>query len=100
MTNEQHLENISANMVIMREDVGVIKRGMYGDKENNVKGLIQRQDDDEKRLGTLESKVTFVSDKVNTLSKESISKKTVAAWVAGISSRIAAIGHTIKEYLK
>jgi hypothetical protein len=47
-----------------REDLAVIKRGVYGDKENKVKGLLERQDIDEKRMDGLDGKLEKVDRKL------------------------------------
>jgi hypothetical protein len=39
-----------------KRDLSVIKRGVYGDPENKVKGLIERQDSDEERIGKIEKR--------------------------------------------
>lgn len=45
-------EQRTFNKTIM-DEVRTIKRGMYGDSENGVKGLIQRQEEDEKQIKEL-----------------------------------------------
>jgi hypothetical protein len=37
-----------------REDLALIKRGVYGDPHNKVKGLLERQDKDERRIDKIE----------------------------------------------
>ncbi len=54
-------------MGAMNEELKRLNRGLYGDKDNQTKGLIERQQDDEKRLLDLEKRVadiekTFVKD--------------------------------------
>jgi hypothetical protein len=40
----------------MREDMAVLKRGVYGDKINGVRGLLERQDSDEERIDKIEKR--------------------------------------------
>lgn len=40
----------------MREDMATVKRGIYGDPSNKVRGLLERQDDDETRMDGLEAR--------------------------------------------
>jgi hypothetical protein len=47
----------------MREDMAVLKRGVYGDERNNVKGLLRRQDEDDDRLTAMEDRVETVERK-------------------------------------
>lgn len=80
------IRGMRGEMAVMKVSIEKIDRGVYGDKDNKTPGLIDRQDSDEKRIAVLE--------------KNMVSKKTVAAWVAGLSSIVATIGHTIKEFIK
>jgi len=41
----------------MRKDMAVLKRGVYGDPANRVRGLLDRQDADEKRMGDIEDRL-------------------------------------------
>ncbi len=70
---------IKGEMSEMKFSVEKIDRGVYGEKENDNPGLFGR---------------------VAAIEKNMVSKKTVAGWVAGLSSGIAAIGHAIKEFVK
>jgi hypothetical protein len=48
----------------MRGDMAVLKRGMYGDKDNRVKGLLERQDADEKRMDDIEDDLSKTKQKL------------------------------------
>lgn len=37
-----------------KQELGTIKRGVYGDEANGVKGLIERQNEDEERMDKME----------------------------------------------
>lgn len=87
------LMQISTDIHGMRSEMGEMKisinnidRAMYGDKPNKTPGMIDRQKADEERISALE--------------KNMVSKKTVAGWVAGLSSLVAGIGHAVKEFIK
>lgn len=80
------IHGMRGEMTHMKKSIDNIDRGVYGDKPNKIPGLIDRQNADEERIAALE--------------KNMVSKKTVYAWVAGLSSGVAAIGHTIKEFIK
>lgn len=47
-------------MGAMNEELKRLNRGLYGDKDNQTKGLIERQQDDEKRLLGLEIRVAEI----------------------------------------
>jgi len=89
---EGRIENIEEKMGsqlelmgAMNEELKRLNRGLYGDKDNQTKGLIERQQDDEKRLLDLEKRVadiekTFVKDisEIKDINKTSdIKKNTV-----------------------
>jgi hypothetical protein len=40
----------------VRDDMAVLKRGMYGDPVNKVRGLLERQDSDEERIDKIEKR--------------------------------------------
>lgn len=48
----------------MREDMATLKRGVYGDPANKVKGLLERQDADEKRMNGIDGKLEKVDRKL------------------------------------
>lgn len=54
MSLEQNVSYLVQAVDKLSAEVSTIKRGLYGDKENNVIGLIARQESDEKRLTLLE----------------------------------------------
>jgi hypothetical protein len=56
MTNDEIAKKIDEFQREMREDMSVIKRGVYGDKINGVKGLLERQDHDEERIDKIEKR--------------------------------------------
>lgn len=62
MLKEFILEQRSFNKEIL-DEVHTIRRGVYGDKINGVRGLIQRQDDDERRIDALETSVKSMRQK-------------------------------------
>lgn len=41
----------------MRDDMATLKRGVYGDPANKVKGLLQRQDDDDEWKEGIEDRI-------------------------------------------
>lgn len=84
---EQNLHNINQNMTILVDDVRKIKRGLYGDPDNKVLGLIDRQEIDEKRIVVLEGHI--VKDK-NTTKRIGIITGSAIALVEGI--------HQIKDW--
>lgn len=55
---------VEAFQVEMRNDMATLKRGVYGDKENQVKGLLERQDADEKRMNGIDGKLEKVDRKL------------------------------------
>lgn len=61
---ETSLEKQLDIMASMNEELKKITRGIYGDKENQTKGLIERQLDDEKKLLELEKRVGDLESKV------------------------------------
>lgn len=47
MSSQELLTKINEKIDHLTVEVNTIKRGVYGDENNNVKGLLQRQDVDE-----------------------------------------------------
>jgi len=50
------LDKILNKLDTIGDDVEDLKRGVHGDKVNKTKGLIDRQEEDEKRITALENK--------------------------------------------
>ena len=55
MTLEENMNYLVKSVDHLTAEVKTIKRGLYGDPENEVPGLIARQVQDEKRLDILEA---------------------------------------------
>lgn len=88
------LERIAAKLdehcEYTKAELSTIRRGVYGDPENKVPGLMDRQLEDEKRIGELESHNK----------KEDLQKKTIL-WVVGIVfTVIQAVGIAVWEFVK
>ena len=74
----------------VKTELATIKRGVYGDPDNKVPGLMDRQVEDERRITALEEEQK----------KQRIQKKT-AMWVLGIvATAVQAVGITIYEFIK
>lgn len=56
------LDSLHKKMDCVTTEIETVKRGIYGDEKNKVKGLLERQATDESRLHKLEQKQykTFV----------------------------------------
>lgn len=66
----------------MRDDMAVLKRGVYGDAANGVKGLIQRQNEDEAWRATIEARQDKTDRKLWKIGA------TMGAFVAGLDFAI------------
>ena len=55
MSIEENVSYLVKSFDALAIDVKTIKRGLYGDPDNKVIGLIERQDKDEIRLDALEA---------------------------------------------
>lgn len=81
-------EQIKLNYIIQKleaqdKKLDSIHRGVYGDPENKVLGLIDRQESDERRIKTLED------------------DKKKAIWIGtGFVAAMQAIGMTLWEFFK
>lgn len=61
---EKHILNtISAKIDHLTENVETIRRGVYGDKDNNVLGLIQRQEIDEQERKRMDGEINIIKNK-------------------------------------
>lgn len=49
----------------VHEDLKTIKRGIYGDEKNEVKGLIERQNADDEKIKRLHKRIDVVEKKQN-----------------------------------
>lgn len=80
---DEKLDQILTGMKDMAEEVHKIRRGMYGDPENNVDGLIRISANQDKRIRSLED------------------TRKKALWVGGSLLAIIEGGwHGLKEWLK
>ncbi len=52
-------------MSSINEEMKRISRGLYGDKDNQTKGLIERQREDEGRLADLERRIAEIEKGIN-----------------------------------
>lgn len=74
----------------VKEELATIKRGVYGDPENKVSGLMERQLEDERRISDLEEYNK----------KEQLQKKTIL-WVIGVMfTALQAAGIAVWEFVK
>lgn len=58
------LSDISKFMSSLDEELKRMNRGIYGDKDNQTKGLMDRQLEDEKRFSNLEKRVDAVYNRL------------------------------------
>ena len=87
MSLEQNVKYLVTAVEGLVVDVHTIKRGLYGDKDNGVHGLIDRQKADEDRLDNIE----------NHINREKLKKKWWAAALAFAVALIEGIVHFWKE---
>ena len=87
MSIEQNVKYLVTAVEGLVIDVHTIKRGIYGDKENGVHGLIDRQKADEERLDNLEAHIN----------KEKLKKKWLVAALAFVVALFEGIVHSWKE---
>lgn len=69
-----------------------VERGMYGDPENNVKGLIQRQDEDEANTNDIGVRLEKLEANKRTIVK-------AAGWLGGGSASALALWQMLKQYI-
>jgi hypothetical protein len=48
----------------MRDDMAVLKRGVYGDPANRIKGLLERQDEDDAWRDKIETRQDKLDNKI------------------------------------
>jgi hypothetical protein len=48
----------------MRDDMAVLKRGVYGDPKNRIKGLLERQDEDDAWRDKIEARQDKLDNKI------------------------------------
>lgn len=82
-------------MSSMNEELKKLNRGIYGDKENQTLGLIDRQHEDEKRLENLELRVNQIE---KSLTKEVTDIKDVSKTENIKSLTRSEILKNLKEY--
>lgn len=80
----EFIEDYKVFKVTILNEVGSIKRGVYGDSVNGVRGLIQRQDEDEKRIRQLEQDTKEIKASVKGFRNKLI--WTGAGFVAGLQA--------------
>jgi predicted AlkP superfamily phosphohydrolase/phosphomutase len=62
MSEKELLSNMDNKLDQLASSVETIRRGVYGDKENNVLGLIERQEIDEKERKTMWEAITGIKN--------------------------------------
>jgi hypothetical protein len=63
MEGQHTIDSIAKDLRQIKEDVRTIRLGLYGDKDNRIPGLIDRQDDDEKKFLEVERRLEVVERK-------------------------------------
>jgi hypothetical protein len=57
-SEKSQLQQVLKKLDDLAEETAIIKRGLYGDPKNKVRGLIDRQDQDEERITKIENRQT------------------------------------------
>jgi len=81
---KEFIEDYKEFKVTILNEVHSLNRGLYGDPKNGVKGLIQRQDDDERRISQLEQDTKEIKSSVKGIRNKLI--WSGAGFVAGLQA--------------
>lgn len=90
-------EKLDTHFKSIHQDMATIKRGIYGDEANQVKGLLTRQNEDDQKFEGINQKFDGVNTRMGKLEKKQF-KQGVFATAILVSIQLA--WNTFKEFFK
>lgn len=93
------LTGLKQGQADMQSDIEIVKRGLYGDKDNDTPGLIKRQGLDDKKFEAFMTQMKSMNTEIKTNSRfvKKVKNITKMSGAGGATATVAAIAVFFKQ---
>ncbi len=70
-------------LIVIQEDISIIKRGVYGDKDNDTPGLMTRQGKDDEKFEVYQNQMLAMNTSIHANTKFRKKAGKVSKWITG-----------------